>query len=271
MVLWHCPHCAEPLVPQERRLSCANHHSFDIARQGYVNLLPANFKHSKSPGDDKTMLQSRRRFLQAGHYQPLRDALAQLHSTVVADIGEQTFTGLDMGGGDGYFCAALNSEQTPWWLSDISKDAVRMAATQLPRARCAVASSYKLPLADNSIDWVLRNFAPSQDQEVQRVLRAKGYYCLVTPFDDHLLELRECLYQQPKSHASESVVAPFEQIDQRRVHYTFDLSGEQACGDLLAMTPMAWRSSQAQRQQWLARSDRQVTAHFLIRLYRLAA
>ena len=41
-----CPHCGRALEPMERRWACPSGHSFDVARQGYLNLSdgpePAN-------------------------------------------------------------------------------------------------------------------------------------------------------------------------------------------------------------------------------------
>ncbi|BFM06508.1 23S rRNA (guanine(745)-N(1))-methyltransferase [Halioxenophilus aromaticivorans] len=254
----------------ERRLVCSQNHSFDLARQGYVNLLPANFKHSKAPGDDKSMLQARRDFLNAGFYKPLQDALVQIQSEVRAALG-RGITALDMGGGDGYFSAALTDDQHRWFVSDISKDAVRLAAGRFGVAQCSVASSFKLPLADNSVDLVLRNFAPSSEPEVARVLRRDGFYCVVTPNDDHLIELRRCLYQQPKSHTAGAIEGLFQPLWTRQVSYSFDLTSKDHRQALLAMTPMAWRANLEQKQRWLDAEAVSVTANFTLALYQVAA
>ena len=55
MTLFTCPICAAPLQREEGRYLCPNRHSYDLSREGYVHLLPANKKHSKDPGDDKAM------------------------------------------------------------------------------------------------------------------------------------------------------------------------------------------------------------------------
>ena len=58
-----CPVCGKVLEKEDRSLVCADRHSFDLARQGYVNLLPVQHKHSQNPGDDKAMVRARRAFL----------------------------------------------------------------------------------------------------------------------------------------------------------------------------------------------------------------
>ena len=120
--LFCCPLCAAPLSRGERTYACPNGHSFDRAKEGYVHLLPANRMHSKSPGDDKGMAAARGRFLSGGYYAPLREALS-------AARGAPRLAGVDL-----------------------SKPSVRQAARRAPGAEFAVASAYRLPLADGAAD-----------------------------------------------------------------------------------------------------------------------
>ena len=78
-------------------------HSFDIAREGYTHLLPANRKHSKAPGDDKAMAAARSAFLGKGYYAPLRDAICELGVSLTGDRPAV----LDSGCGEGYYTAGL--------------------------------------------------------------------------------------------------------------------------------------------------------------------
>ena len=75
-----CPVCTKPLVSKlsGRTYSCVNLHSFDRAKEGYLNLLPVQFKHSKEPGDNKQMMIARRLFLEHGFYEPMAQALAMM-------------------------------------------------------------------------------------------------------------------------------------------------------------------------------------------------
>ena len=72
-----CPLCGGALEKREKSLICPNRHSFDIARQGYVHLLPVQSKHSRSPGDTREQVASRRRFLEGGFYEPIAQAVTQ--------------------------------------------------------------------------------------------------------------------------------------------------------------------------------------------------
>ena len=73
-----CPVCGKPLSVCERSYTCPSRHSYDIAKQGYVNLLPVNKRHSDDPGDTKEMVLSRREFLESGKYQCFSDKLNEL-------------------------------------------------------------------------------------------------------------------------------------------------------------------------------------------------
>ena len=104
--LFLCPICSAPLRRGERTYTCPSGHSYDIAREGYVHLLPPNRKHSKSPGDDKAMVAARNRFLSAGYYAPLQEELARL-ALRYAPSGRTVL--VDSGCGEGYYTAGAAS------------------------------------------------------------------------------------------------------------------------------------------------------------------
>ena len=91
-----CPICNEKLNPEGRQYRCVRNHSFDIARQGYVNLLAVQQKHSLNPGDTREQVLSRREFLEAGFYSPIAQAL--IRTARELDISGQI---LDVGCGEG--------------------------------------------------------------------------------------------------------------------------------------------------------------------------
>jgi 23S rRNA (guanine745-N1)-methyltransferase len=99
-----CPLCHAPLARTDKSYACPQGHRYDMAKEGYVNLLPVQHKRSKDPGDSAEMMQARRAFLDAGHYQPLRDAVAQLLAAKLADGASAI---LDIGCGEGYYTAAF--------------------------------------------------------------------------------------------------------------------------------------------------------------------
>ena len=106
--MFRCPVCHQPLTKEEGRFVCENRHSFDRAGKssgGYVNLLLANKKSSKDPGDNALMIAGRTAFLSAGYYQPLSDSLNQTVLSVL-DQGKCAQV-LDAGCGEGYYAQRL--------------------------------------------------------------------------------------------------------------------------------------------------------------------
>ena len=183
MSLFRCPLCAAPLEREAGAFRCGGGHSFDAAREGYVHLLPPNQKHSALPGDGRDMVLARREFLSKGYYQPLLNTLC---SRILAFPGE-TPALLDAGCGEGWYtagvCQALRSagKRPRAAGTDISKFALRTAAKREKGAEFAVASSYRLPLADGSADLLLNCFSPLALEEFWRVLRPGGWFLYVVP------------------------------------------------------------------------------------------
>ena len=98
-----CPICAAPLRQTDKTFRCEAGHSFDMARQGYVNLLPVQNKRSLNPGDTREQVLSRRAFLEAGFYAPIAEALCSAAK-------ELNCAGpiLDVGCGEGWYSAQLS-------------------------------------------------------------------------------------------------------------------------------------------------------------------
>lgn len=275
-MIWRCPNCNSPLQPVDNTWRCVQGHSFDIAKQGYANLLLANQKSSRDPGDSQAMIQSRRRFLEAGYYQQLAAAIAELltqHSNRHGKAGEGYGTLLDIGCGEGYYLRTLSeslretsTQATELYGLDISREAIKRAATALPSASFCVASSYRLPVQDQSADVVLQVFAPGDDREVQRVLASEGFWIKASPGPRHLYQLKQTLYQQVREHQVGEIPEGFRLVEQRQVSFALPLNSSEAIADLLAMTPLAWHGSAEGKQQLLERGALEVEADFILQL-----
>ncbi|MDG4760141.1 putative RNA methyltransferase [Micromonospora sp. WMMD710] len=191
-----CPVCGEPLTEATagtaRALRCPRGHSFDIARQGYVNLLAGRAPHV---GDTAEMVAARADFLAAGHYDLISGALADAVPRAVAGFGAYPLV-VDAGAGTGrYLGAVLAALPDAVGLAlDVSKPALRRAARAHPRAAAALADTWqRLPLADGSTAVLLNVFAPRNGPEFHRVLDPAGTLLVVTPAADHLTELVDAL------------------------------------------------------------------------------
>lgn len=167
-----CPHCGNPLEREERRFVCRKNHSFDMARQGYVNLLPVNQKHSKNPGDTRDMVSARRAFLDKGHYAPIAEKVAELLSAVLPENPAV----LDAGCGEGYYLTELMKTlgEGNCMGVDISKDAVRFASGRNKQALWLTASAAHLPVATGALDGIMSMFALTVPEEFHRVLKQIG-------------------------------------------------------------------------------------------------
>lgn len=235
-----CPLCGSVLVKNARAWQCENRHSFDVARQGYVNLLPVQNKRSLQPGDTKEQVISRRAFLDGGFYAPIRDALCQL----AADHG-CTSPILDIGCGEGYYSSHLaNTLNAELVGLDISKEAVRYAAGRYKNALWLCASAARLPVADQSVGLITSLFALTMPEEFLRVLRPDGAFIQVLAAEDHLLGLKSIIYPQLNHKEKDTVptVPGFRLAESRPVRFTFTVEGEQV-QNLLSMTPHVYRIS----------------------------
>ena len=233
-----CPICGETLTKQDRSYVCGNRHSFDVARQGHVNLLPVQQKRSLSPGDTAQQVVSRRAFLDGGYYQPILEALCAMAK-------EHTCHGpiLDIGCGEGYYSAGLANVLGAELLGlDISKEAVRYAAGRYKSATWICASAAHLPVKDRSFHLLTSLFALTMPEEFKRVLHPDGAYIQVLAAEDHLLGLKKIIY--PELHHKEKFTTPeipgFRLVESRSLRFTFTVEGEQV-QNLLSMTPHVYR------------------------------
>lgn len=238
-----CPVCHLPLARSEHAFRCGAGHAFDIARQGYVNLLLANHRRSQDPGDDKAMMAARTAFLDAGHYAPVADALAE---TVLAD-GPATL--VDVGCGEGYYLRRLRSRvatQIALCGMDISRHAATAAARRDPGGLYVVAGAHRMPFPDGAIDAVMVQFAPTSAAELARVIRPGGRLVIGGPGPRHLFGLKTLIYERPAEHEEADPMAGetgFERIETTRVRHDLKLTESADIANLLGMTPFYWSAS----------------------------
>ncbi|MEH6710969.1 MAG: rRNA (guanine-N1)-methyltransferase [Paraglaciecola polaris] len=283
--MWICPACQSPLTLTERTYKCIAGHTYDVAKEGYVNLLLAQHKRSKEPGDNKQMVNARRSFLEQGHYQPLAQRMAEVlaqfadfsRQVAVDKPGAEPMGNLfDAGCGEGYYLnriltelnAALNSPGINGAGLDISKIAVQKAAKKYPQSEFCVASSFAIPVPSASQHAVIQVFAPSSEQEVLRVLAEGGMWLQVNPAAEHLAELKACVYAAPAEHKpSPPVPDGFELCHEETLTFEFDLTEPEMRMNLLMMTPYYWSTS-VENTQGIKGFLTKVSAHFSLRMLR---
>ncbi len=235
-----CPICGKILKKEEKCYSCENNHCFDIARQGYVNLLPVQNKRSLNPGDTRQQVLARRRFLEGGFYAPISEALNALADGCAGPI-------LDAGCGEGYYSSRLAKHLNADLIGvDISKEAVRCAAASYKDATWLCASAARLPVADGSVGLVTSLFAMTDAEEFHRVLMPGGYFVRVLAAPDHLPELKKVIYETVLHKEKEGMTDLPGFTLEKIVPVSFDFTVEgQQVQDLLSMTPHVYRISKA--------------------------
>ena len=260
-----CPICRQRLNQKQSSWQCDNGHSYDQAKQGYVNLHVVQHKHSKSPGDTPESVLARRAFLSGGFYQPLRDAVIEKIKHLSVD------TLLDIGCGEGYYTSAMQSVVKQCIGFDIAKTAIQHAAKTNRNVNWVVATSATIPVLDESVDLCTSLFSPIPQAEILRVLKNSGYLIVVTPAAEHLYAMREALFDEVKQHEPEKFVtqleADFELIDAQCIETELHLT-QVDLKNLIAMTPYAYKAKAEKRQMLEQQSQFQLTAQFQIYIFK---
>lgn len=265
MTILQCPVCGSDLQRETRRLVCPNRHSFDMAKEGYVNLLLSG-KPGDLKGDNKEMARSRRDFLNRGFFAPLAQAMRECAAACTAE-GDAV---MDICCGEGYYTQRLCELPNRLVCGfDISKNMVRLAAKRRCGATFFVANISDIPVKDNSISFAAHLFAPFHAAEFTRILKEGGTLASVIPGRNHLMGLKEVLYSEPYPNDEKAPDAPtLRLIDKIRVRDTVTLPTKEDISLLFQMTPYFYHTpSQGMKQ--LQRLDTLTTdIDFIILLFR---
>ena len=275
MSLIICPYCKSSLFDtEERTYVCENNHSFDLAKQGYLNLLPVNQKKSKEPGDNEMMIAARRNFLELGFYDPLIESIKKLVTDKLS-FDTKDIVAFDAGCGEGYYSEkALNSLpnlKTEILGTDISKYAVKNAAKKYKNNFYFVSSVYNLPFADKSTDIILSIFSPFKVDEFKRILSKQGYVIIVSPAPNHLREMAELIYENFRPHTTtiiENMISEFEHDSTNRTTFTIDIKSAEDLLFLLKMTPYYWSTGIERLENITNKSELSVTCDFNIDIFK---
>lgn len=270
-----CPNCSQALTlnadSHPKTYSCTNQHSFDVAREGYLNLLLAQHKRSRNPGDSGDMIRSRQRFLGAGYYRPLSDAIVNQVANSAAGFNQAL---IDLGCGEGHYMQELRNGSSKASADlkllgiDISKFAVRLAAKRKMDARLVVDSAFNIPLFENRIDTAISVFSPISSAETARILKPNGTLIMVGPGEQHLSGLTELIYDKTVPHAGN----PLDSAAQFTLQESIEIKGDISVKgsdilDLLTMTPYYWHSRPEQQEMLTKRENLETPIHFYLKIY----
>lgn len=253
-----CPICKGSLFKTENSFKCLKCHSFDLSKDGYVNLLLKNGQ-GKRHGDDKIMIKARRDFLQKNYYDNLRNA--------VSDVLGNDHTMLDAGCGEGYYTSIFEKENCVYGI-DISKDAIKYASKICRSTQFAVASLFEIPLPSGSVDTVVNIFAPDSHAEFNRVLSPGGRLIMVFPMEKHLWELKEAIYTTPYLNPAVNTQRDGMKLNAcKELKFKMKLSSNEDVVALFKMTPYYYKTSANDQLKTESINNLDVTAEFLIAEY----
>ena len=248
-----CPVCQKKLKKIDNCYKCENKHSYDISKQGYINLL----LNSKNSGDNKEMINSRYEFLKKGYFNNLLlNIIEVLKSISIQNI-------LDIGCGEGYYDRGIKKAIEADIIGlDISKEACLKAAKLSKDILYVVSSSNKLPFEDNEFDLLLNIFAPHNEEEFSRV--CNKYILKVIPNKEHLIELKKLLYSDVIIKEEKKLnFTNFKEIKHKHVKYKVIVDD---LFELFKMTPYFYKTKY-DMEVFEKNNNCEMTCDFSILLY----
>lgn len=262
-----CPVCKNGLAVDGNRLLClGGKHSFDLAKEGYVNLAVGH----APGGDSKQAVAARTSFLEKGYYAPAAKALEQAVQKYLP-VGA---TLIDAGCGQGWYSNRIAAKGYKMLGFDLSKfgcaRAAKDAAAQgLEQAAYAVASVYTMPVRDAGVQGVLNVFAPCAEQEYGRVLESGGYLFLLGAGQQHLMGLKRALYQNTYENAERAdLPCELSLVETVRITFEITVTGQADIQALFSMTPYYWRTSEADKQKLAQLEHLTTEVDMLLYIYR---
>ncbi len=255
-----CPVCGQQLNTVSGSLRCDKGHAFDVAKEGYVNLLRSS-KNGDLIGDDKFSARSRRDFLNKGYYCVLQGELCRMFADKQGNV-------LDICCGEGYYTTALGENPNlQVYGFDISREMVRLAAKR-GNGTYFVANMAAIPVADGSMDYCIHLFAPFNEAAFARTLKTGGRLFTVVPGRHHLWGLKQALYDTPYENDEKLPQTELLQfVDAHKVSAEVTLSSNEDIQAVFRMTPYYFHTSQKDKEKLAALQQLTTQVEFLIAEY----
>lgn len=255
-----CPVCGQQLDREANCLRCAKGHSFDLAKEGYVNLLRSS-KSGDRIGDDKFSARSRRDFLNKGYYGALQEALCRIFADKQGNV-------LDICCGEGYYTAALGENPNlQVYGFDISREMVRLAAKR-GRGTYFVANMASIPLPDASMDYAVHLFAPFHEASFARIMKPGATLYTVIPGRMHLWGLKQALYETPYENDEKlPETTALRLVGTEKVSGQITLASQEDIQAVFRMTPYYFHTSEKDKEKLLTLDTLQTAVEFVIAAY----
>lgn len=249
-----CPVCTSALIKTENSKSyqCDQKHLFDLSKQGYTNLLLSHLKKSKHPGDTSEMVLARKEFLNRGHYLNVSNQLNVYAGKYCKERPHICYT--DLGCGEGYYTERLKSSLKHAHVTtcgiDISTPAIKSACKRDKEIHWFVSSASHIPITSATQDLVSCLFFRFDAHEVARVLKTDGILVTANTGTEHLIELRQHLYDEVKTDKPEAKItneSRLEHLETVNIKQEITLLSTLEIEQLLSMTPHFWRVTQKKK------------------------
>ena len=223
--LLRCPLCGGAFSRRDNSLVCDKRHTYDVARQGYVNFVPGQ----KEMFYKKELFESRAKVFEAGVYAPV---VERLSAAIGQHVKKENPVLLDAGCGEGYYTKAVCPDREMTRIGfDLSKDAVKLAAKGPKTAMFFAADLKNIPVQDHSVDVLLDIFTPANYAEFARVLAPKGVVMKLAPRSGYLKELRALAGDRLRRQEYDSSDV------ERYVHEKMNVAAQEAITYTLAVSP----------------------------------
>lgn len=259
-----CPVCGDKLIKKGKSFFCENGHCFDIAKEGYLNLLTGS---KSGSGDSPEMAKARKRFLEKGYY----SFLAEKMSCFLPDDGVVC----DACCGEGYYTNyfARKRADLSFYGFDLSKKMTALAAKsgRLNKANPPfyfVSNISSVPLASNSVNSIMHICAPVNAGEFSRMLSGNGLFISAMPGKEHLIELKEKIYSSPRKNDPDKRNIDFFRLkDIVTAEKKIIIDNNEDIIDLFSMTPYRYKTSRQDAEKLKNLDSIEVTAQFVIRIF----
>lgn len=255
-----CPNCKNKLLKVNKSYQCINKHSFDIAKEGYINLL----LNKGNSGDNKLMVKARKDFLDKGYFNNLANQI--LNEIINLNLKNPSI--LDVGCADGFYTNTISKINPNILGIDISKEAIKLAAKAYKNIEFIVANSKDLPISNSSVDIILSIFSPVFIDEVIRILKDGGILIKITPNSNHLLEMKKIVYENVY-YTKEKLIEDNRLILIKSSELSYKLNVSNAdLNNLITMTPYYYKTkpSDIYNLEKIERLD--ITFDFCISIYK---
>ena len=147
---------------------------------------------------------------------------------------------------------------------DISKDAVKYAAKRNKNVHYSVATNAHTPFSEQQFELIINIFAPLVGKECKRILKSDGRILSIAPAANHLIELKQVIYDTPELHQSAVPPEGFILSASRNIQQTVQIDNKNDIINLLTMTPFGWKISEQKTQELLSRLPFKLTLDFTL-------